>query len=55
MKTINIPPLQKRQFSVMYELLKDAEKFDNIGEKDVSIEILTTLRNFIEQYKSNLK
>lgn len=46
------PPLpQKKQFSTMNELLRDAEKYDNEGEKEIRDIILTTLCEFIEKYK----
>ncbi len=42
---------QKKQFSTMLEMLRDAEKYDNEGEKDVSDAMLTNLCEFIERYK----
>jgi len=39
----------------MLEILKDAEKYDNQGEKNVSDSILTNLCEFIESYKAKNK
>ncbi len=46
------PILPKKQFETMLEMLRDAEKYDNNGEKDVSTAILTNLCEFIERYKA---
>lgn len=50
------PPPAKRSFNVMADILVDAEKYDYEGEKDVSVAMLKTLCQFIENYieKSNL-
>lgn len=45
-----IPP--KKEFGTMLEMLRDSEKYDNNGEKDVSIAMLTNLCEFIERYKA---
>ena len=45
-----MPP--KKQFATMLEMLRDSEKYDNEGEKDVSLAILTNLCEFIERYKA---
>jgi hypothetical protein len=42
----------KKEFSTMKEMLKDAVKYDDAGEKEVSIQILTNLCEFIERYKA---
>jgi hypothetical protein len=44
------PPPPKKEFETMLELLRDAEKFDNAGEKDVSNATLKYLGEFIERY-----
>jgi hypothetical protein len=44
------PPPPKKDFETMLELLRDAEKFDNAGEKDVSNATLKNLCEFIERY-----
>lgn len=44
------PPPSKKDFETMLELLRDAEKFDNTGEKDVSDATLKNLCEFIERY-----
>lgn len=41
----------KNEFLIMKEMLKDAVKYDDVGEKEVSIQILTNLCEFIERYK----
>lgn len=41
-----IPP--RKEFETMLEILRDAEKFDNNGEKSVSNSTLRTLCEFIE-------
>lgn len=46
------PPPPKKEFETMLEILRDAEKFDNAGEKDVSNSTLKTLSEFIECYVS---
>lgn len=46
------PITKKKEFQTMYEILKDAEKYDNANEKDVCISTLTILSEFIEKYKS---
>jgi hypothetical protein len=45
------PPL-KKEFSTMKEMLKDAVKYDDADEKEVSIQILTNLCEFIKLYKA---
>jgi hypothetical protein len=50
-----LPMPQKKQFATMMEMLRDSEKYDNEGEKDVSIAMLTNLCEFIERYKTNKK
>lgn len=49
------PPPLKKEFSTMKEMLKDAVKYDDAGEKDVSIQILTNLCEFIEHYKDGCR
>lgn len=50
---LEIPPmLPKKQFSIMLEMLRDSEKYDNDGETEVSIAMLTNLCEFIERYKA---
>lgn len=46
-----IPP--KKQFATMLEILRDAEKYDNEGDKEVSDAMLTNLCEFIERYKAS--
>ena len=46
------PPPPKKEFEIMLEILRDAEKFDNAGEKDVSNATLKTLCEFIERHVS---
>jgi len=40
----------KPEFETMLEILRDAEKFDNSGEVEVSINTLETLNKYIENY-----
>jgi hypothetical protein len=47
---LEIPTPPKKDFETMLELLRDAEKFDNAGEKDVSNATLKNLCEFIEWY-----
>lgn len=48
-----IPPIPpKKQFTTMLKMLMDSEKYDNDGEKEVSIAMLTNLCEFIERYKA---
>ena len=49
---LNIPPPQKRCFSTMFELLKDAEKYDNDNEIEVRNVTLTALCEYIERLKA---
>lgn len=52
-KSLDIPsPPLKKEFLTMKEMLKDAIKYDNACEKEVSIQILTNLCEFIECYKA---
>lgn len=44
------PPPAKKEFIVMLSLLKDAEKYDNEGDSDVSESILKTLSEYINNY-----
>lgn len=46
------PP--KKEFKTMLEMLKDAEKYDNAGELDVSKSTLTALCKYIEKYKEGI-
>jgi len=48
---LNIPPPQKRCFATMFELLKNAEKYDNESEIEVRNAILTVLCEYIERLK----
>jgi len=41
------PPPPKKKFKTMYELLKDAEKYDNAGEEETSKKILENLKHYI--------
>src|SRR5690606_13002947 len=43
---------QKKEFSTMFEILKDAEKYDEAGEKEVCKSMLETLKNYIDSYDS---
>src|SRR5690554_3296925 len=43
---------QKKEFSTMFEILKDAEKYDEAGEKEVCKSMLETLKNYIDKYGS---
>lgn len=49
-----LPPLSK-DFSIMKEMLKDAIKYDNADKKEISIQMLTNLCEFIERYKISSK
>ena len=42
--------LPKKEFETMYELLKDAEKYDGMNETLMSENILEGLVNYIELY-----
>jgi hypothetical protein len=44
----------KKEFENMLELLRDAEKFNNLGENDISASILTKLREYIENYTAKM-
>jgi hypothetical protein len=44
------PLPRKKEFETMLELLRDAQKFDDFGEKYVSHLTLKNLSNFIENY-----
>jgi len=46
------PPPANKHFKLMLELIKDAEKYDNSGQKDISEAILDLLCKKIEAYKS---
>lgn len=46
------PPPPKKEFETMLEILRDAEKYDNAGEKDVSNATLKNLCEFIERHVS---
>lgn len=46
---IQISPPPKKKFANMYELIKDAEKYDSQGEEDISNSTLKTLINYIER------
>jgi hypothetical protein len=47
----NPPPIPpKKEFESMLELLRDAEKYDNSGEAEVSLKQLETLREYIDKY-----
>lgn len=46
-------PPRKRSYSTMFEMLIDSEKYDNKGEIEVSVAILTNLSEFIERYKKS--
>jgi hypothetical protein len=48
-----IPP--KKEFSVMLELLRDAEKFDAEGEKELSSDLLTILSSYIRKVQDKNK
>lgn len=50
-----IPIKPKKEFETMLQMLRDAEKYDNATEKDVSIALLTNLCEYIERYKTNNK
>jgi len=46
-----IPPMpQKKQFKIMFELLKNAEKYDTEGVEEVSLTTLRNLCGYIEMY-----
>ena len=42
------PPPQKKMFKIMHELLEDAEKYDNKGERGICTMILNSLIEYIE-------
>lgn len=44
------PPPPKKHFVTMLEVLKDAEKYDNSGDIDVSKKLLKTLCEYAEVY-----
>lgn len=47
------PPPSNKVFETMFELLRDAEKYDNAGEKGVSNATLNNLCDFIDDYINN--
>jgi hypothetical protein len=47
-----LPP-RKKHFKTMGEMLRDVEKYDNIGEKEVSEMMLNNLSDFIKKLKSD--
>lgn len=49
-----LPPPPKKQFATMLEMLRDAEKYDNEGEQEVSNAYLTNLCEYIERYKARI-
>ncbi len=48
---LEIPMPQKKEFKAMSELLRDAEKYDNAGEKEISKALLTDLCEYIQRLK----
>lgn len=46
---ISVPP-PKKEFETMLQILRDAEKYDNAGEMEVSKDTLNTLCEFINRY-----
>lgn len=46
---------QKKEFSTMFEILRDAEKYDEAGEKEVCKLMLETLKNYIDMYGPGAK
>jgi len=53
---IDNPPLSppRPEFETMLELLRDAEKYDNSGETEISLKQLETLREYIDRYCSDI-
>lgn len=52
---LSVPPTPpKKEFETMLEMLRDAEKYNNAGENEVSDAILTHLCEYIEYNKKNL-
>lgn len=45
-----IPTPPKKQFATMLEILKDAEKYDNEGEKELSNKMLINLCEYINKF-----
>lgn len=43
---------QKKEFSTMFEILRDAEKYDQAGEEEVCKSMLETLKKYIDKYDS---
>lgn len=49
---LELPPIPpKKKFETMFEILRDAEKYDSEGEKEVSDRTLAGLCEYIEQCK----
>lgn len=48
MSDIPVPP--RNEYQNMLELLKDSEKYDSSGEKELSINLLETLSTYIGRY-----
>lgn len=46
---------QKKEFSTMFEILRDAEKYDQAGEEEVCKSILETLKKYIDMYGPGAK
>lgn len=49
---LSIPQPPKKEFELMLELLRDAEKYDCRNEIDIRNNILTNLREYIEKYQN---
>ena len=44
------PPPSRKEFITMLSLLRDAEKYDNAGDSEISESILKTLSEYINDY-----
>lgn len=47
---ISPPPPSRKEFITMLSLLRDAEKYDNAGDSEISESILKTLSEYINDY-----
>lgn len=47
---VSPPPPAKKEFLAMLSLLRDAEKYDNAGDSEISESILKTLSEYINDY-----
>jgi hypothetical protein len=52
---ILVPPIPpKREFNIMLEILRDSEKYDNEGERELSKKMLLSLKEYIDEYFEKL-